>query len=242
MIYFYQRIPSHPIERQHQYLHHFFMQLFYDNPPDYSHDHYIDPDFKEIVLAHKDSIDNTLEKIYQKYSVLNQQDRMCFKNAYYTNTNIKGICDGTIKPVKYSDLPISIRAEVEKLYGTEGILWKQLSVGDPEKYKKIKAKCGNIKNHFIAFRQHNVHSLCPFCGMMSLLNEHDDLRNAYDHYIPKSEYPFCSILFDNFFPICDQCNKSGNKGSKDIPYDENKQQRALYYPYDSIPNHVIKLK
>lgn len=243
MLYFYKSISPHPIENLHNYLHNFFIQLFDEVNPTYDHTHHIHADFKEIITKYKTQIDDKLAAIFSAYNVLHLAEKQIVQTAYNNNNNIEGICNKSVKPYIYDDLPISIQPLIRELYDSNGILYKMLTAKDG--YSEIKDKCGNLKTHFENFRKQNMYSICPFCGMENILTEYDKLKNEYDHYIPKSEYPFCSINFKNLVPVCDYCNKSGNKGSKDIPFvpkSNPKIQEELYNPYSAdFPDHKIVL-
>lgn len=234
MLYFYQSISPHKIERLHNYLHHFFTKMFAEVYPIYDHSHCIDSNFRVIVTTYKTQLDDKLKHIYTAYMKLKPQAKSIVQAAYANNNDIENICNGSAKPFKYPELPKGIRKPVKILYDE---LWDSI-LG----YARVEDKCGTLKQHFNLFRKKNKNSVCPFCGIDGLLNEYDDLKNAYDHYIPQKKYPFCSIQFRNLAPICDQCNKSGNKGQKDIPYvPKTSKQRVLYFPYSSIYNHKIEL-
>ncbi len=58
----------------------------------------------------------------------------------------------------------------------------------------------------------------------------DDYKEAYDHYLPKSKYPFTSMNFMNLFPMCTDCN-SKEKGKDDIIL-KNGKKRIVSYPFD----------
>lgn len=234
MIYFYQSISPHKIENLQKYLHYFFIQLFTDVYTTYTPANFIDKSFQAIINENKVQVDNRLRAIYTAYMKLHPSKRTIVKKAFRNNIDIEGICSGTVKPYKYTDLPKGIVKPLKLLYDQ---LWNPIL-----SYARVVDKCGTVKTHFNKFRKVNTNSVCPFCGIDGLLNEYDNLKNAYDHYIPQKKYPFCSVLFKNLSPICDQCNKSGNKGSKDIPFKpKTKIQTPLYFPYSSIPNHKIKL-
>jgi len=239
MIYFYQSISPQRIENLHNYMHHFFSQLLVATPPAYTRARYLHANFVVAATDNRNFLEKKLKKIHQVYSALLPPEKTVVQNAYSNNNDIVGICNSTVDPIKYSQLPNTIQQPVRTLYDS---LWKMLS--HKTAYVAIKNQCGSLKTHFETFRQTNTKAVCPFCGMNSLLDDQDEMKNAYDHYIPKSEYPFCSVNFKNLFPICDTCNKNGNKGFKDIPYDPTTAARAvLYFPYNNTtPNHKIKLK
>lgn len=175
---------------------------------------------------------------------LNRSEKNIVQKAYKNNNDVQAVCNNRIKPLKFDELPALIRPSLTALYASRGILYAMLT--SKTAYQKIKDKCGSLKAHFEHFRVANQYSICPFCGMENLITEYEDSKNEYDHYISKGDYPFCSINFKNLVPICDYCNKSGNKGQKDIAYIPNSnpaKQEKIYYPYTSnIANHKIKLE
>ncbi len=237
MLYFYKSISPHPIENLHNYLHNFFSKMFDEVNPTYDHAHHIHADFKEIVTEYKAQIDDKLAAIFSSYIVLLPAEKQIVQTAYNNNNNIEGICNKSVKPFKYDELPASIKTPIKSLYDQ---LWGDNKILG---YKKVEDKCGKVKNHFDGFRKVNFHCVCPFCGLDSLLCEHDDGRDDYDHYLPKSEYPFIAVNFSNLFPMCHKCN-SKSKGSVDTPFNNgNGEQQDLYFPYDyATVNHKVSLK
>lgn len=236
MLYFYKPISPHPIENLHNYLDYFFTRLFAEVHPAYDHAHYIHPDFQEIINEYKVQLDDRMKATLIAYMSLNANEKAIVREAYNQNNNIQGVCDVTVRPVKYDGLSSKIREIIKKLYDN---LWGDNKILG---YKKVEDKCGTVKQHFDLFRKTNVYSVCPFCGMESLQCEHDDGRDDYDHFLPKAQYPFISVNFLNLFPMCHRCN-SKSKGINDTPFLPNTiTQRPLYYPYDTtIPDHNITL-
>jgi hypothetical protein len=243
MLYFYRPI-THPITNMHVYMHYFFTQLFAEVSPIYDHTAYIHVDFKAIIDKYTVQLDTKLLAVFNAYmSLVSPNDKTTVQNAYSNNNNIEGICNNIVRPYKFSELPPPIVPPVRELYDSTGVLYKMLT--SKAGYPSIKNRCGSLKGHFERFREANKHSICPFCGMENLLTDYDDSKNEYDHYISKGDYPFCSINFTNLVPVCDYCNKAGNKGSKDIPFSPNSNpqvQEKLYFPYSSAyPDHEISL-
>lgn len=238
MIYFYSNIPRHPIGNLHRYLHYFFEQLFAEVNPTYSHAHHIHQDFQGIIDEYKTQIDDKLAAIFRAYMRnLNSAEKQMVQNAYCSNNDIEGICNATITPIKYNELPSGIRLQVKNLYDE---LWGDSKILG---YDKVVSKCGTVKEHFNDFREINEFSVCPFCGLERLLCEHDDGKDDYDHYLSKGKYPFITVNFFNLFPMCHKCN-SKNKGQKDTPFMPNTStQRRIYFPFDtSTVGHEIKLR
>ncbi|WP_439555188.1 hypothetical protein [Dyadobacter sp.] len=219
---------------------HFFTHLFAEVSPTYAN--LIHADFQSII-DHHGVLDEKLKAVFTAYVALAPAEKTEVQQAYNNNSSIEQICNNVIKPAKFSELPVSIQDSLKALYGSKGALYSMLTAKDD--YDAIKNRCGSLKGHFEKFREQNKLSVCPFCGMENLLTDYDDAKNEYDHYLSKGDYPFCSIDFNNLTPICDYCNKSGNKGQKDIPFEprSNPQiQAELYYPYSSaFPDHNIQL-
>jgi hypothetical protein len=234
MLYFYQSISPHPIENLHRYLDYFFTRLFAELHPTYDHAHYIQSDFHTILTTPRLQLNNKLSDVFNAYMGLQPHEKARVQVAYNNNNNIEGVCNMAVRPIKYGELPAGVRTQIKTLYD---YLWE----GGLE-VDAVVSQCGTVKQHFNEFRKTNVYSVCPFCGMESLLCEHDDGRDDYDHFLPKAQYPFISINFLNLFPICHRCN-SKSKGTNDTPFvPATTTQRLLYYPYDTtIPNHSLIL-
>jgi hypothetical protein len=67
---------------------------------------------------------------------------------------------------------------------------------------------GSIDAHYKAFVQKNREGKCPYCGYNDLKGIDHSTREAYDHFLPKSVYPFNSLNFKNLAPMCHECNSS----------------------------------
>ncbi len=61
-------------------------------------------------------------------------------------------------------------------------------------------------------------------------SECDPTREAYDHYLPASKYPFNSVNLRNLAPACYKCN-SQNKGSKDPLQDGAGIKKKAFYSF-----------
>lgn len=66
--------------------------------------------------------------------------------------------------------------------------------------------------------------VCPFCNRIyttTLFRE--SVRPAFDHFFPRSEYPYLAVSLFNLIPICDICNKAKSDRIDSIiyPYDES---------------------
>jgi|GEM_PF-1411134 len=103
---------------------------------------------------------------------------------------------------------------------------------------------GSIIEHYTLFDQINRNTadrICCFCGLEKLTNPKEK-RNEYDHYLNKDSYPYSAINFRNLVPMCDTCNKSPNKGPKNMIINENTHARRIAYdPYSPVEVFEVSL-
>lgn len=202
------------------------------------------PDLKEVMSefgfsAHAAERGKTFYKdvktIYELFAQLSSQEIDQFKQWYQGNNDLEKVCanDPTVQPVRYTDIVLVHKALGEQLATFFKGLYSQSLLG----LTALQEKIGNIDDHYKTFVQTNKAGKCPFCGINDLLGRHHSPRDAYDHYLPKSLYPFNSINFKNLVPACHHCNSS-YKTSKDPTYTpkdptRGAQRRAVFYPYSS---------
>lgn len=184
-----------------------------------------------------------VERIYGLFSVLHAAQISQFQRWYQSNNDPEKLCanDPAVQLARYVDIAV-----------THTDLSKQLSEFFKGLYSKslldlavLRAKIGDIDDHYQAFVKTNKAGKCPFCGINDLLGEYHSKREAYDHYLPKALYPFNSINFRNLVPACHHCNSS-YKTSKDPAYTPKDptqavQRRKVFYPYTTTP-YAIELQ
>lgn len=69
--------------------------------------------------------------------------------------------------------------------------------------------------------------VCPFCNRIyttTLFRE--SVRPAFDHFYPRSEYPYLAVSLFNLIPICDICNNAKSDHA------EIYREKQIIYPYD----------
>jgi hypothetical protein len=76
--------------------------------------------------------------------------------------------------------------------------------------------------------------VCPFCGLEEFSAPHAP-QEDFDHYLPRSIYPFAAANLKNLAPMGHKCN-SGYKRAQDILKSNNGARRRAFNPYQ--PNHV----
>lgn len=252
MLFAYQYVP-HSMERMQRFINFTFYQvwcrapragtfglsLFDANPP-----------LKEVMTAFAygdtqagDRFYSQVERIYQSFSVLSRTEIAEFKRWYQSNNDLKKVCanDLAVAPVRYAEIAVTHPVLSEQLAGFFKGLYSQSLLG----LSVLRAKIGDIDDHYQAFVSTNKAGKCPFCGINDLLGEYHSKREAYDHYLPKALYPFNSINFHNLVPACHHCNSS-YKTSKDPAYTPKDparavQRREIFYPYTTTP-YAIELQ
>lgn len=179
--------------------------------------------------------------IYDLFAGLTGQEIDQFKQWYQGNNDIEKACanDPSVQLVRYVDIPPGHEALSDQLASFFNELYSQSLLN----LAALKDKIGDINDHYKSFVKINNAGKCPFCGVNDLLGEHHSRREAYDHYLPKSLYPFNSINFRNLVPTCHHCNSS-YKAVKDPAFAPKQAKgagaarRKAFYPYRTTPHAV----
>lgn len=180
-----------------------------------------------------------INEIYNEFKIINSTDTKTYKKYFLHNNSIENICNGTVgyNPVRYSDLEGRNKNLNKKLESFFTALYSNGFI-DLVDTKKI---VGSKTDYYHSFVKANTIGVCPFCGLYPIDGEYDPTRDAFDHYLPKSKYPFNSINIKNLAPSCNKCN-SGNKGNSDPLYKGDKRRKAFYPFSKTVPNIEISIK
>lgn len=186
-----------------------------------------------------------VDRIYGLFSVLNAAQVSQFQQWYQGNNDLEQVCanDPTVQLARYADVAVAVAHK--DLNEQLAAFFKGLYSQSLLDLAALRAKIGDINDHYQAFVTTNNAGKCPFCGINDLLGEYHTKREAYDHYLPKSLYPFNSINFKNLVPACHHCNSS-YKTSKDLAYAPKDpagtaKRRTVFYPYTATP-YAIELQ
>ena len=168
-----------------------------------------------------------VELLYAEFSNLDAAQIDQLRDWYNANNTIEQVCenDPAIQAAKYDD--------VKAINDDFSMLLKKFFMGlyskDLLDLKVLKDQIGDIDDHHKSFVTTNNLGKCPFCGIESIKGKFHEKREAYDHYLPKSLYPFNAINFRNLVPTCHECNSS-YKTTKD-PVSLGGVTRKAFYPY-----------
>lgn len=141
----------------------------------------------------------------------------------------------TAQLVRYADLAATHKDLGEQLAAFFTGLYSQSFLN----LAVLRAKIGDIADHYKSFVAANQEQVCPFCGLDRIKGPDHTKREAYDHYLPKALYPFNSVNFRNLAPACHECNSS-YKLTKD-PLHNPAGRRKAFNPY-SAANHTVNIQ
>jgi len=177
-----------------------------------------------------------------------------------TNQEVKDffIFLGDLKNIIISDDLKSIVSNVSTKY-PEDIFWnfkKKTETDFCEKILKIFDYSGfrSSKNAIWFAKQLNIKTClfcnCQFATVIEPDNKKEKINFQFDHFYPKSKYPYLSMSIFNLVPICPYCNQT--KSNKEIekiienPYLNNfdnfsqfKLDNKNYIDFIINPNHQI---
>lgn len=176
-----------------------------------------------------------IQEIFSLFKTLSLAEINQLKIWYHSNNDIEHLClnDPAVPSVTYSDI-IHMN---EDLSSELNSFFTGLYSHDFLSLKALADKIGKIGDHYKEFVKINRNGKCPYCGLQPIDGEYVHTREAYDHYLPKSKYPFSSINFKNLAPICYKCN-SGNKGGKDPLHDKEGNRRKAFYSFNANPYNL----
>jgi len=170
-----------------------------------------------------------IQEIHTLFNALNSDEIERLKQWYEANNDILTLCANhdEVVPIRYRELDAFNKELSQSLKS----FFKELYRKEILSLKAFSSRIGNIDDHYNAFMGVNQTGKCPYCGIYDIEGIHSSKREAYDHYIPKSLYPFNSINFKNLAPMCHKCN-SAYKTTKDPLYDKvRKKRRKAFYSY-----------
>lgn len=114
-----------------------------------------------------------------------------------------------------SDLPLSMQSSIEDLFHFAFTLLSPLGIRDI---------------HYETIYESSDNHVCPFCGC-EFFDAPGAPREALDHYLPESRYPFAAANLYNLVPMGNKCN-SRYKLAQDILWGSCNRRRKAFNPYD----------
>lgn len=152
---------------------------------------------------------------------LSKAERDAVLQAVEAQNRISDLVSGTCDCVTIDELPEVVREPVNDLFGFAFGLLTDLDVRD-QQYAAIYA---DAPEH-----------MCPFCGT-EYFDAPGAAREALDHYLTRSRYPFAAANLRNLVPMGYKCN-SGYKLANDLLRRADGSRRVAFDPY----NHHTKVR
>lgn len=170
----------------------------------------------------------SINKIFNAFKQLTQGEIDQYKQGFDSNNRVEELCSGSPEhvPMVYvgmGNYQKALNDEIENFF-------KNLYSSGFFNLAFVKEIIGSdLGQYYKDFVRENDTGICPFCGLLPIDGEYDPTREAFDHYLPKSKYPFNSVNLKNLAPSCSKCN-SGNKRDQD-PLHDSVGRRKAFYPY-----------
>jgi hypothetical protein len=145
-----------------------------------------------------------------------------------SNASLKGRFNKAIDDIKLAVNEYSTKAPLAKLFQIKPLLGKDDSIvtgsTTKEDFKKLYSThmVGQKKparEIYDALKLGAPLNICPFCGFGHV--------GTLDHYLPKSRYPYLTVLPINLVPSCYDCNKGKGSGLPETP-----EQQCLHPYFD----------
>ena len=196
-----------------------------------------------------DFFNSNIQLIYEAFldEITEEADKAYITDAYISNNNIEGICtDKTIVAITYDAIAQQYPKVAAALKIFYGKLYGSSSPFNLEAFGQMNKKL--LPSHYEDFMKINKEEVCPFCGINHLKANNSSCREAYDHYIPKGQYPFSTLNFANLAPMCHECNSSykltklpiyKNDAKKIDPIQQEQGRCLAFYPYATIHPKLV---
>ncbi len=175
---------------------------------------------------HKD-----IEEIFNIFKTLSNVKKERIKEIFINNNKIEELCKGLGNGIFYKEIKDEIDESLaDKLKAFNNYLYNFLD-------KKDASFVGNfdsLTDYYKKLVSQLPASICPFCGIETIKSKRLSRRDAYDHYLPKSLFPFTAVNVNNLAPMCKECNEDW-KGDNN-PIKTNKDggdNRKTFYPFSS---------
>ncbi|CCK78352.1 HNH endonuclease [Desulfobacula toluolica] len=177
-----------------------------------------------------------VNEIFNEFKKLNNAEIDEYCQSYRANNLIETLCKNVpgSSPVRYSDL----NSSKTDLNNRLSDFFKKLYSSGFFRLSFVKKALGSdLSTYYTDFIRANKPRCCPFCGLFPIDTEFDPTREAFDHYLPKSKYPFNSVNLKNLAPSCNKCN-SGNKKDKDPLHTKEGTRRKAFFPFSKVSADV----
>lgn len=211
MLRTYKPLNNHPIFRYQTYLQHLVCDVWCNASEQQSCQCLLSDDFKIIYLK-REWVKKSVDEVYELCKPLSDIERAKIREAFLINNDIESLCESRVQPIDLKSLPLVVTNNMKPVL----IKFYNDLISAREKldyYNKLIENNDNYKT-------------CPCCGLTPIENAESPYREDNDHYLPKADYPFAVVNFNNLPPLCSKCNKKC-KSTKN-PFEN---RRTSFFPF-----------
>ena len=166
-------------------------------------------------LNTRTGLKNRLATYSEEFAKLNTGEQNQVIEALDDQNEIGSLLSCECDCASITDLPESIRESAKALLHFSFKLLTELGVRD---------------NQYTIIYESLPYHVCPFCGC-EYFDAPGAPREALDHYLPGSKYPFASFNLRNLVPMGNKCN-SRYKHAQDILVSDDGVRRRSFDPYN----------
>lgn len=172
-------------------------------------------------LSSRTGIQERLVEYTNAFRALTPQEQTQVIRALDEQNEIANLAANRSNCERLSDLPDAIQISLRSLFDFAFKLLTDLQVRD---------------TYYSAILEGIPYRVCPYCGC-EYFDEVGVRREALDHFLPISIYPFAGCNLRNLSPMGNKCNFY--KSNDDVLYDRAKNRRCSFDPYQSTGIKVL---
>jgi len=191
----------------------------------------------------QNEIDTKFKAVFNEIKKLEPAQKKSLRRMYINHQRITRLCQYNVKIIDFSGFPVelkkSLKALGDYLYSSalKNVQIKQIAI---DKYGDNNSTLNEL---WRAFRDENG-TVCCFCGIQEYEEQLPDdsqteWRPAFDHYLPKEQYPLAAVNFNNLVPCCTQCNSKA-KGAVDPCQCKDTGRKQALFPYNNPESLGLK--
>jgi hypothetical protein len=216
MLRTYKPLPDHDIFVYQKHIKHLVCDVWCNAKVGVNCQDLLTDEFEKIYLK-RDWVKEGVDEIFELCKPLTEDERVLIKEAFVINNDIDRLCEALEKPRELNTLAAVVEDKIKPLL----IKFYSDLIGAAKKldyYNSLIKHNGDFK-------------FCLCCGLIPVESATSHYREDNDHYLPKAEYPFASVNFQNLPPLCSKCNKKC-KSTKN-PFENNRRSFYAFKPLDN---------
>lgn len=225
------RLFNHDVAKLQIFLEHTVLEVWCKvaNSSEFSTD-LLHPDYNMLYRT-RNKLHKEIEEIFNIFKTLSVPQKEKIKEIFINNNKIEELCKGSENGMLYKEISDEIDESLsDKLKEFNNYLYSFLDKKNASFVKNF----DSLTDYYKKLVSQLPASICPFCGIETIKSKRLSRRDAYDHYLPKSLFPFTAINVRNLAPICKVCNEDWKDDNNPIKTNKDKgDNRKAFYPFSS---------